>query len=159
MNPLFQPFHFFVILYLVALFGRNLSGDSVSDVGGPLGERSAKLYFQQHVRQFQRGPSRDQCAIDLYSDFDCVSFIVFSRQRDCAFISFYLFICWYSRRSSCFSAARPSVVGTILVCLFISSVDQQPNLGAFSRKSVCSWPRLRANSRENGGPNNQWRLC
>ena len=26
------------------------------------------------------------------------------------------------------------------------TVDQQPDLGAFGRKSVCSWPRLRANS-------------
>ena len=50
-------FHFFVILYLVALVGRNLSGDSVSghlpgfsavtcsDAGSPSGEWSSKLYF------------------------------------------------------------------------------------------------------------------
>ena len=52
--------------------------------------------------------------------------------------SFYLFVCWYSRGSSCFSAARPSVVGTTLVRLFIGTVDQQPDPGAFGRKSVCS---------------------
>ena len=162
-------FHFFVLLYLVALFGLNLSGDSdsghlpgfsavaTSDVGGFSGERRAK-FSQRYVRQFQRGLFRDQRAVDLYIDFDCVSFIVFNRYRDCALISLYLFVCWYSRGSSCFSAARPGVVCTILVRLFIGTVDQLPDRGAFGRKSVCSWPRLRANSGQTGGQDNQWRL-
>ena len=110
------------------------------------------------TRQFQRGLLHNQRAVDLYIDFDCVSFVLFSRQSDCDLISFYLFVCWYSRGSSCFSATRPGVVGTILVRLFIGTVDQQPDLGAFGRKSVCSWPRLHANSGETGGQNNQWRL-
>ena len=59
---------------------------------------------------------------------------------------------------SCFSAARPGIVGTILVRSYIGTVDQQPDLGAFGRKSVCSWPRLCANSGETGGQNNQWHL-
>ena len=83
------------------------------------------------TRQFQRGLLHNQRAVDLYIEFDCVSFVVFSRQSDCALISFYLFVCWYSRGSSCFSATRPGVVGTILVRLFIGTVDQQPDLGAF----------------------------
>ena len=38
------------------------------------------------------------------------------------------------------------------------TIDQQPNLGAFGWKSICSLPRLRANSGETGGQNNQWRF-
>ena len=51
-------------------------------------------------------------------------------------------------------ASQPLVPALSAPSLF----DQQPDLGAFGRKSVCSWPRLRANSRETGGHNNQWRL-
>ena len=54
------------------------TSNSTSDAGGLSGERSAKFY-QRYVRQFQRGLFRDQCAVDLYIDFDRVSFIVFSR--------------------------------------------------------------------------------
>ena len=54
------------------------TSNSTSDAGGLSGERSAKFY-QRYVRQFQRGLFRDQRAVDLYIDFDRVSFIVFSR--------------------------------------------------------------------------------
>ena len=54
------------------------SAVATSDIGGLLGERSGKFY-QRYVRQFQRGLFRDQRAVDLYIDFDRVSFIVFSR--------------------------------------------------------------------------------
>ena len=43
-----------------------------------MAERSPKFY-QRYVRQFQRGLFSDQRAVDLYIDFDHVSFIVFSR--------------------------------------------------------------------------------
>ena len=43
--------------------------------------------------------------------------------------------------------------------LFIGTFDQQPDLSAFGQKSICSWPWIRANSRETGGQNNLWRLC
>ena len=84
--------------------------------------------------------------------------IVHRLQPGSAFISFYLFICWHSHGFSCFSAAHPGFVGTILVRSFFGSVDQKPDLGTFGWKSVCSWPRLRANSGETGGQNNQWHL-
>ena len=63
-------FHFFILFFFVTLFGRHLSGDSVtghlpsfsavapSDVGSFLGEQSVK-FFQQYVWQFQRGLFRD----------------------------------------------------------------------------------------------------
>ena len=88
MNPLRQPHQ--IPLLRPPLPRRPLSGDSdsghlpgfstvaTSDVGGLLGEQSAKFY-QRYVRQFQRGLLRDQRAVDLYIDFDCVSFIVFNR--------------------------------------------------------------------------------
>ena len=69
-----------------------------------------------------------------------MSFIVFSRKRVCPPISFYLFVCWYSRGSLCFSAARPGIVGTILVRLLIGTIDQQPDLGAFGRKAFVVGP-------------------
>ena len=55
------------------------------------------------------------------------------------------------RGPSCFSAARPGFVGTILVRFFLGTVDQQPDLGTFGRESVCSWLPLRANPGETGG--------
>ena len=35
---------------------------------------------------------------------------------------------------------------------------QQPDLGAFSRESICSWPWLCANPGKTAGQNHQWRL-
>ena len=55
------------------------------------------------------------------------------------------------RGPSCFSAARPGFVGTILIRSFLGTVDQQPDLGTFGRESVCSWLPLRANPGETRG--------
>ena len=82
-----------VLLYfgiIVALFGRHLSGESVtghflsfsavvpSDVGGFSGERSAK-FFPQYIWQFQCDFFRDKCAVDSYINLDWLSLVFFNR--------------------------------------------------------------------------------
>ena len=126
----------------------SFSAVAPSDVGGFSGEQSAK-FFQQQVWQFQRGLFHDKCAIDSNIDLDCRSSSLAGSVTVPSFLSTYLSV----GIPVVLRASRPGSVGTIL-----GTIDQQPDLGAFSRESICSWPRLRANPGKTAGQNHQWRL-
>ena len=125
----------------------SFSAVAPSDVGDFLGEQSVK-FFQQYVWQFQRGLFHDT---PTSTSTGCCSSFLAGSVTETSFL-LYLFVHWYSHGSSCFSATLPSFVGTILIWFLLGTINQQPDLGAFGRESVHSWPRLRANPRENWWP-------